>query len=222
MIYNHDKKFVQYNKGSGYCLAAVAMAFAMGIDIPNVVREPHEKGWANEKIRNEFSKMVFSPLVRYTLLRTWAKRYNQARLLIKSVVEHKLLLPERRRKGGGGTYIDGVPKSPLLLTLYLFLLCGLFFSLIVGPLFGSVMSPIENVHNLNIYVTDFDGGFIGSSFISFMEKVQANSKAFPTIDYRYNLNNTSPDKLKDMVGYYHYISLVHTIEESFHECCDRF
>jgi hypothetical protein len=199
MIYNHDKKFVAYNKGSGYCLSAVAMAFAMGIDVPNVLREPHEKGWASETIRNDFSSMVFNPIVRYMILPTWGKRYNQARLLIKSIAEHKLLLPERRRKGGGGIYIDGVPKSPLLVTLYLFLLAGLFFSLIVGPLFGSVMSPIENVHNLNIFVTDFDGGFVGSAFIAFLKKVQAESGALPVLDFQYNPNNTNPNKLRDMV-----------------------
>lgn len=199
MIYNHDKKFVEYNKGSGYCLTAVAMAFAMGMDVPNVVREPHEKGWASESIQNDFSSMVFSPIVRYTVLPTWGKRYNQARLLIKSVAEHKLLLPERRRKGGGGIYIDGVPKSPLMVTLYLFLLGGLFFSLIVGPLFGSAKSPIDNVHNLNIYVTDFDGGFVGSAFVSFLKTVQAQAGGLPFLDFQYNPNNTTPTQLQDMV-----------------------
>ena len=194
MIYNHGKEYIEFNAGSRYTLAATAMAFAMGIDIPNVVREPHEIGWADEETKKGFSNIVFPFLARQTVLPYWGRRYNQTRLLIKSIAEDKLLLQEQRN----GSFIDKVPKSPFKVTFGLFLLGGLFFSLIVGPLFGAVKSPIDNLHNLNIYVADFDGGVVGSSFISFMKKVQANAN-FPHLDFSYSSSSTSPDDLRNKV-----------------------
>jgi hypothetical protein len=100
---------------------------------------------------------------------------------------------------------DGAPPPtarkgpPRALPVIMFAFLPLFFSLGLGPLLDSGRNPDSNIERITISVASFDGGLVGSSFVSFFEAVGAPGAALPSISI-VPASETSPSALQQSVA----------------------